>query len=282
MSLKFQEKRTRKCSIVREEEEEESAHDSYDGNELKVGINPRRESISDGRLNRSVQEKTPTVLLNVKYDTTNRIQQEPNNSNQRQNSHNRINNMNINKLMVLKNVNTNLDADLEKQMDKLNLKTTPTIASSAMVSLESAEIRDTLKGLDDVKLKTHKNSVLGHRRHNSKLNKIRTPSCSSSEASDDDTKTRNKKKIHKLVGDTPVRFRMHRRDSHDDSSDSQDQNFSPSNGPAASDNHGNNTNTTGNTNNLIISSNIRSKSGQQQQRQQQQQRRPKECYGQEV
>lgn len=52
-----------------------------------------------------------------------------------------------------------------------------------------------------------------------KLIQIRTPSCSSSEASDDDTKARKKKTGN--MNDTPSRF--HYRDSHDDSSDSQEQ-----------------------------------------------------------
>lgn len=85
------------------------------------------------------------------------------------------------------------------------------------------------KELDVGKLKnysssgTNKHTVL-HRR--AKFNKVRTPSCSSSEASDDDNaKTRNKKKMEKLIDDAPIRFQMHRRDSHDDSSDSQDPNI---------------------------------------------------------
>lgn len=52
-----------------------------------------------------------------------------------------------------------------------------------------------------------------------RLIQIRTPSCSSSEASDDDTKARKKKTGS--INDAPCRF--HYRDSHDDSSDSQEQ-----------------------------------------------------------
>ncbi|XP_064542933.1 SNF-related serine/threonine-protein kinase [Drosophila montana] len=184
-------KRTRKCSIVREEDEEESANEGCGiGNELKVALT-RRESISDGRLNRSVEEHSsssaPVPAADVPTNTRTKI---------------------------VVSVDTTLAQKL-KQMEKC-----------AKVD------EDTLSGLKELeigKLKplpsSSKNPVLTHRR--TKLNKIRTPSCSSSEASDDDTKTRNKKKINKFVGDTPIRFRMHRRDSHDDSSDSQDQLYPP-------------------------------------------------------
>lgn len=54
----------------------------------------------------------------------------------------------------------------------------------------------------------------------SKFHKTRTASCSSSDASDDDSENR-KKRAHKIVDSTkPVQ--PQRRDSHDDSSDSQD------------------------------------------------------------
>lgn len=53
----------------------------------------------------------------------------------------------------------------------------------------------------------------------SKFHKTRTTSCSSSDASDDDSENR-KKRAHKIVDVTkPIQYR---RDSHDDSSDSQD------------------------------------------------------------
>lgn len=176
---------------MREEDEEESANEGCGiGNELKVA-STRRESISDGRLNRSVQERSsssaPVSAADVPTNTRTKI---------------------------VVSVDTTLAQKL-KQMEKC-----------AKVD------EDTLSGLKELeigKLKplpsSSKNPVLTHRR--TKLNKIRTPSCSSSEASDDDTKTRNKKKINKFVGDTPIRFRMHRRDSHDDSSDSQDQLYPP-------------------------------------------------------
>lgn len=239
----LKDKRTRKCSIVREEDEEESSHElSSDGNELKVAVT-RRESISDGRLNRSVQEKCSNIVSSsstasnktsggggrgggvADADDTDAVMDTPT------------------KMVV------SVDAALAQKLKQIDKDTTDDDVVSCLTVVrkppppsspdnsennteKSSEMEDTLRGLKELeigKLKhlpgnTHKNPVLTHRRH-SKLNKIRTPSCSSSEASDDDTKSRNKKKIHKLGGDTPTRFRMHRRDSHDDSSDSQDQGF---------------------------------------------------------
>lgn len=58
----------------------------------------------------------------------------------------------------------------------------------------------------------------GHRR--TKFNKTRTASCSSSDASDDDSENR-KKRAHKIVDSASKRFGQ-RRDSYDDSSDSQE------------------------------------------------------------
>ncbi|XP_055632333.1 SNF-related serine/threonine-protein kinase [Toxorhynchites rutilus septentrionalis] len=61
----------------------------------------------------------------------------------------------------------------------------------------------------------------GHNVHRrTKFNKSRTASCSSSDASDDDSENR-KKRAHKIV-DSNVKPQTQRRDSHDDSSDSQD------------------------------------------------------------
>lgn len=180
---------------MREEDEEESSNEcSATGNELVVSC-PRRVADSVGILCRPIKEQTRT---------------EPDKG------------PNVPSFGVPSNSRT-----------KIVVSVDATLAQKLKQMEKSAKIdEDTLSGLKELeigKLKplpsSSKNPVLTHRR--TKLNKIRTPSCSSSEASDDDTKTRNKKKINKFVGDTPVRFRMHRRDSHDDSSDSQDQLYPP-------------------------------------------------------
>lgn len=168
---------------------------------LKVAI-PRRESISDGRLNQSVQERTnsiPPMVVPIKPSS---------------------------KMTV------SVDATLAAKLNQIERQKVTKLQCAGDGNLNatapSSSINEALSGIKDLKINklkhlpaTSKNPVLTHRK--TKLNKIRTPSCSSSEASDDDTKIRNKKKGNKFVGDTPVRFHMHRRDSHDDSSDSQDQ-----------------------------------------------------------
>uniref|UniRef100_A0A1B0GLW8 SNF-related serine/threonine-protein kinase n=2 Tax=Phlebotomus papatasi TaxID=29031 RepID=A0A1B0GLW8_PHLPP len=65
----------------------------------------------------------------------------------------------------------------------------------------------------------------------SKFNKTRTASCSSSDASDDDSENR-KKRAHKIV-DSVTKSTQQRRDSHDDSSDSQDPGNTPASGGSA-------------------------------------------------
>ncbi|XP_004526414.1 SNF-related serine/threonine-protein kinase [Ceratitis capitata] len=197
-------KRSRKCSIVREEDEDESGYENAnDGNELRVAVT-RRESISDGRLNCVAQERTKlnTIIQDDRPKMTASIDATL-----------------VHKLNQIENHTV---CDKNTKMDALNYRTS-----------KGPAMDDALKRMKDLeigKLNTlpmsNKNPVLTHRR--SKLSKIRTPSCSSSEASDDDTKARSKKKINKFVGDNPTRFRMHRRDSHDDSSDSQDQSCPPS------------------------------------------------------
>lgn len=62
----------------------------------------------------------------------------------------------------------------------------------------------------------------------SKFHKTRTASCSSSDASDDDSENR-KKRAHKIV-DSSKPLQAQRRDSHDDSSDSQDPGNATSSG----------------------------------------------------
>ncbi|XP_011190852.1 SNF-related serine/threonine-protein kinase [Zeugodacus cucurbitae] len=198
-------KRSRKCSIVREEEEDESGYENAnDGNELRVAVT-RRESISDGRLNCVVQERK-------KSNSILQVDDRP-------------------------KMTASVDATLVHKLNQIeNHAVCDTSVKKDASNFRTAKlpvVEDALRGMNDLEIGklnslplSNKNPVLTHRR--SKLSKIRTPSCSSSEASDDDTKARSKKKMNKFVGDTPTRLRMHRRDSHDDSSDSQDQSCPPS------------------------------------------------------
>ncbi|XP_054739604.1 SNF-related serine/threonine-protein kinase isoform X1 [Anastrepha obliqua] len=198
-------KRSRKCSIVREEDEDESGYENTnDTNELRIAVT-RRESISDGRLNCVVQERTKSNTITQIDDR--------------------------------EKMTASVDTTLVHKLNQIeNHAVCDTNVTKGAVNHSTGKLvtmDDAVRGMKDLEIgklnplpMSNKNPVLTHRR--SKLSKIRTPSCSSSEASDDDTKARSKKKMNKFVGDTPTRFRMHRRDSHDDSSDSQDQSCPPS------------------------------------------------------
>ena len=168
----------------------------------RLSISTRRESISDGRLNQSVQEHTNQTCQLLNRNTG----------------------------LTSANITVATAASLTKKHGSALNKITSCKEDSLALSDSLGEHKSLRepKELEQGKVKhygggsgANKHTVL-HRR--AKFNKVRTPSCSSSEASDDDTKSRNKKKMEKLIDDAPIRFQMHRRDSHDDSSDSQDPN----------------------------------------------------------
>lgn len=242
------EKRNRKCSIVKEEDEEEACEcpDKFD---LKVAGN-RRASISDGRINRGSQERSG---LDSQYMS--KLVIKPIVSNDSSKNPYRVgvekwdsSNMDVikksqNPIMPKK---TPGKSDISKQQAKVHQLNPPIKeqeqdqeAGGVIVGVGggggggvgvvaeeeddlSSELHPDISGIKDLEISKmrNKNPVLMHRR--TKLNKMRTPSCSSSEASDDESKSK-KKKVHKIGGDTPNRFRVNRRDSYDDSSDSQDQ-----------------------------------------------------------
>lgn len=99
----------------------------------------------------------------------------------------------------------------------LTCKDDTKIVTHATKSLDEIEIAHNQVEKNVVAVKPPRNLPTIRR---NKLIQIRTPSCSSSEASDDDTKAR-KKKSGNMNDVVPSRF--HYRDSHDDSSDSQEQ-----------------------------------------------------------
>lgn len=166
-------KRNRKCSIVREEDDDEEELSDGVAHSDSSSTFSRRGSKSEGRLNLLMQK------------------------------------------VVLK-------TDDEGKMFKngvcplsLTCKDDTKIITQTTKSLDEIEIIDNPVAKN---VATAKPRNLPTIRRN-KLIQIRTPSCSSSEASDDDTKARKKKTGN--MNDTPSRF--HYRDSHDDSSDSQEQ-----------------------------------------------------------
>ncbi|XP_055837908.1 SNF-related serine/threonine-protein kinase isoform X2 [Episyrphus balteatus] len=228
------EKRNRKCSIVKEEDEEEAC-ECPDKFELKVSTGNRRASISDGRINRASQERSSGV--DSQYMS--KLVIKPIASNESSKNTYRVEKWDS---LRLDQQSTNIDANKKSQDPNMPKKSpgksdilkqskvhqsNPPISerqeAGGIVERDLPELQhDDLSGIKDLEISKmrNKNPVLMHRR--TKLNKMRTPSCSSSEASDDETKSK-KKKVHKIGGDTPNRFRVNRRDSYDDSSDSQDQ-----------------------------------------------------------
>lgn len=243
------EKRNRKCSIVREEEEEDSCEcpDKFD---LMVTGN-RRASISDGRMKRPSQDHSAGVVSGgavgggggLESQYMSKLVIKPIASHESSRNSYRVGiekwdnsrldqqtiNTDANKMSQDPNMPKKSPAknDCIKQSKAIHhtTNTLPINEQHEAGGTEGdnlSELQHDLSGIKDLEISKmrNKNPVLMHRR--TKLNKMRTPSCSSSEASDDETKSK-KKKVHKIGGDTPNRFRMNRRDSYDDSSDSQDQ-----------------------------------------------------------
>ncbi|XP_055917914.1 SNF-related serine/threonine-protein kinase [Eupeodes corollae] len=218
------EKRNRKCSIVKEEDEEE-AFECPDKSESKVSTN-RRASIADARINRAVQERS------VESQYMSKLVIKPIAPNE--SSNNAFTVEKWDSLRLDSNKKSQNSSMPKKSPGKSDILKQPKVhqpnpplnelqeAGGIVEQDDFTELQHDLSGIKDLEISKmrNKNPVLMHRR--TKLNKMRTPSCSSSEASDDEAKSK-KKKIHKIGGDTPNRFRVNRRDSYDDSSDSQDQ-----------------------------------------------------------
>lgn len=97
----------------------------------------------------------------------------------------------------------------------LTCKDDTKIITQTTKSLDEIEITDNQVAKSNAAIKPRNLPTI----RRNKLIQIRTPSCSSSEASDDDTKARKKKTGN--MSDAPSRFQY--RESHDDSSDSQEQ-----------------------------------------------------------
>ncbi|CAH1170330.1 unnamed protein product [Phaedon cochleariae] len=163
--------RSRKCSIVQEDEEEEEDISSCSGREdLGPPLN-RRGSRSEGRLNLTVQERI------AESDKRRPIER--------------------------KHVSS-----AKKSSRRHDLPPIPIITTTAEGNVEAGKATEGPSG---------RSIVSEHRK--ARFHKSRTASCSSSDASDDDSEKR-KKRAQKLS--TPSKSFEVRRDSHDDSSDSQE------------------------------------------------------------
>lgn len=106
-------------------------------------------------------------------------------------------------------------------MPKYKTMPSPTRCESSGAALQLNEIFEEGDGGETTPRSTSRQFVrTSYEQRRSKFHKARTASCSSSDASDDDSEKR-KKRAHKLNNPSAKPFQG-RRDSHDDSSDSQE------------------------------------------------------------
>lgn len=245
--------RSRKCSIVQEDEEEEDISSCSGREDLGPPLN-RRGSRSEGRLNLALQERLAEsdrrklTTENEKVDAIKHTKEKPS--------------VNTQKCPMGKSnsmIESPLQNKLIKDMSTKGIATTTIITDSSTISIPiiTSNTGSTQSNLVP-KYKTmpsptrptfstpgsnaqlneifeedcNENSRVSSRQfvsrnqnrtpyeqRRSKFHKSRTASCSSSDASDDDSEKR-KKRAHKL--NTSSKPFQGRRDSHDDSSDSQE------------------------------------------------------------
>ncbi|XP_057329710.1 serine/threonine kinase SAD-1 [Microplitis mediator] len=123
------------------------------------------------------------------------------------------------------------DSNLQPKYKTMPLTGGPAVSSIGEIQSEKLALKEILEDGDALEStadtgggdNSSKSRVIrrtGYEQKRSKFHKTRTTSCSSSDASDDDSEGR-KKRAHKL-GATSGKPLPSRRDSHDDSSDSQD------------------------------------------------------------
>ncbi|XP_072380150.1 uncharacterized protein Snrk [Diabrotica undecimpunctata] len=194
--------RSRKCSIVQEDEEEEDISSCAGREDLAPTLN-RRGSRSEGRLNLTLQERLAESEkrkpIELKYPASAKKSSTTCNKSQRSDN-------------------------------KLPLGTLKTIAQPPVISIfasgEECKGADVCSGavIPEVEKNASRHTIVtcnpsSYERRRAKFHKSRTASCSSSDASDDDSEKR-KKRAQKL--NTPSKSIETRRDSHDDSSDSQE------------------------------------------------------------
>ncbi|KAK9708334.1 Protein kinase domain [Popillia japonica] len=252
--------RSRKCSIVQEDEEEEDISSCSGREELTAphcSLN-RRGSRSEGRLNLALQErladtdrrkpcedvankpKPLSPVCMVKPDCRPRSAQDAP-LRQAINANKIKNNLNYPR-GILKDVTTTIITEASTISIPVITHTPAPSHTTPKYKTMPSPTRTTAPGplneifeegdnLDNATLASRQASrqLLSRSQHRSsyeqrrsKFHKSRTASCSSSDASDDDSENR-KKRAHKLnAAPTPGKPLQGRRDSHDDSSDSQE------------------------------------------------------------
>ncbi|KAG5867248.1 hypothetical protein JTB14_020425 [Gonioctena quinquepunctata] len=232
--------RSRKCSIVQEDEEEEDISSCSGREDLGPPLN-RRGSRSEGRLNLTLQERIaesekrrPIVeqkqVSSAKKSTCNRTSR--NDQLRTMKSHPKMD-----PPPPIPIITTNTDNKTRNPFNIDNKK-------NNFINLDDGLCPPAHKIFShSEKTKspeiTPRNFITENRK--SRFHKNRTASCSSSDASDDDSEKR-KKRAQKL-NNTPSKSIEGRRDSHDDSSDSQE----PGTGTSSSGGGGFNNLTSGGT-----------------------------------
>nr|XP_023026972.1 SNF-related serine/threonine-protein kinase [Leptinotarsa decemlineata] len=196
--------RSRKCSIVQEDEEEEDISSCSGRDDLGPPLN-RRGSRSEGRLNLTIQERIAESEKRRPIVEQKQVSSAKKSPCCRVSRNGKFKIFKVTKLDLPPPepiITTSIDEKLVKEEDDL-----------------CPPINKTLLNSDRSKTPDITRSFISESRK-SRFNKNRTASCSSSDASDDDSEKR-KKRAQKLTG-TPSKSFEVRRDSHDDSSDSQE------------------------------------------------------------
>ncbi|KAL3285301.1 hypothetical protein HHI36_019411 [Cryptolaemus montrouzieri] len=266
--------RSRKCSIVQEDEEEEDISGCSGHEELSVPLN-RRGSKSEGRLNLALQERLSETERRKPVDIPERIEK-----NEKAKPKEGVpTNWRTHKTTSL--VGSPVQAKIMKNLKNYSdIPTTTLITDSSTISIpiittsavtcsnipkyktmpsptRTSPLGSNSSTLNEIfeegetpnnhkasrQFVSRSQNRTPYEQRKSKFHKARTASCSSSDASDDDSEKR-KKRVHKLG--TSTKPFQGRRDSHDDSSDSQEP--GPGNGAAGS-------NTNSLSNNLTIEQN---------------------------
>ncbi|KAK9876739.1 hypothetical protein WA026_014977 [Henosepilachna vigintioctopunctata] len=254
--------RSRKCSIVQEDEEEEDISGCSGHEELSVPLN-RRGSKSEGRLNLALQErlaeterKKPADILekaehskaNVVSKVEPKLPSNPHKNWRANKSSSLVDSPVQAKILRNSNNNNNIGNDVLPPTTIITdsstisipiitttpvtctnipkYKTMPSPTRTSPLGSNSSTLNEIFEEGESpnhhvptrqfVSRSQHRTS---YEQRKSKFHKARTASCSSSDASDDDSEKR-KKRAHKLG--TPAKPFQGRRDSHDDSSDSQE------------------------------------------------------------
>ncbi|CAH0545846.1 unnamed protein product [Brassicogethes aeneus] len=218
--------RSRKCSIVQEDEEEEDISSCSGREDLNAALN-RRGSRSEGRLNLALQERL------AEADRRKQQQQQQPAEKTAEPLEKRRENGAIPGTTVITDCSTIsipiVAASGQDSVPKYKTMPSPTINKLLLNEIFEEDCVEGGCYASGRQFASRAQNRTPYEQRRSKFHKSRTASCSSSDASDDDSEKR-KKRAHKL--NASAKPFQGRRDSHDDSSDSQE----PGNGCGATGN----------------------------------------------